>query len=107
MKKTASKIVFRFGTSDDSAKVASTIGTAPRSPAQPSSSRSRLVNLLKAVDAQTAAGLIASMSRNASATAGTATSSSRLGKTSRPRTMKSATWARNARPSWKATSWRR
>ena len=44
------------------------------------------------------------MSRNASASAGTATSSSRLGKTSRPSTMKSATWARNASPSWKATS---
>ena len=40
-KKTALKIVFAVSTSDESTNVARTIGTAPRSPAQPSSSRSR------------------------------------------------------------------
>ena len=55
-KKTALKIVFECGTSEESTNVASTIGTAPRSPAQPSSSRSREVKSLNAVDAQTATG---------------------------------------------------
>ena len=55
-KKTALKIVFEWVTSEESTNVASTIGTAPRSPAQPSSARSLFVNLLKSVEAQTAAG---------------------------------------------------
>ena len=42
-KKTALKIVSLCGTSEESTNVASTIGTAPRRPAQPSSSRSRCV----------------------------------------------------------------
>jgi hypothetical protein len=41
-KKTALKIVSLCGTREERTKVASTIGTAPRSPAQPRSSRSRV-----------------------------------------------------------------
>ena len=60
-KKTALKIVFEWVTSEESTNVASTIGTAPRRPAQPRSSRSLFVKLLNAVEAHTAAGRIRSI----------------------------------------------
>ena len=66
-KKTALKIVSFSGTSEERTNVASTIGTAPRRPAQPSRSRSRLVKSWKAVDAQTDAGRATSISSSASA----------------------------------------
>ncbi len=97
----------RLVTCDDSTNVARTIGTAPLSPAQPSRSRSRAVKSLNAVDTQTATGRIRNTSSSANASPETATSVSWRGNTSRPSTMNSATWARNARPSWKPTSCRR
>ena len=106
-KKTALKITLECGTCEESANVASTIGTAPRRPAQPSSSRSDAVKSLNAVDAQTAAGRTTRTSSSASARPEAATAGSSLGKTSRPSTMNRVTCARNAMPSWKATSCRR
>ena len=62
------------------------------------------MKLLNAVEAQTAAGRATSISTSAQREPGQATSSRSDGKTSSPRTMKSATCARKASPSWKATS---
>jgi hypothetical protein len=106
-KKTALKIVFALSTCEESTKVASTIGTAPRSPAQPSRRRSRALKSLSAVDTQTATGRTTKTRSSASARPEPATSVSWRGNTRRPSTMNSVTCARNAMPSWKPTSCRR
>ena len=106
-KNTTLKMVLAWGTFEERTKVASTIGTAPRSPPHPRSSRSRELNPFRAVDAQTATGRIRTTSNSASTRPARATSASWRGKTSRPSTMNSATCARKASPSWNATSCRR
>ena len=73
-KNTALKIVFALVTSDESTNVASTIGTAPLSPAHPRSSFSRAVKSLNAVDTHTAAGRMRNTRSSASASPEAATS---------------------------------
>ena len=90
------------GTSASTGNVASTTGTAPRSPAQPSTSRSRLPKLANSVAGKTASGRATAAATSASTVPSTAMSSSWCGNTSRPRVRNIPTWATHARPWWNA-----
>ena len=83
-KKTTSKTCVLPPTPAMTGKVASTTGTAPRSPAAESARRSLHVNRAGRVAMATATGRETKTSTSASTVPRTATSSSRLGKTSRP-----------------------
>ncbi len=85
-------------------KVASQIGVAPRSPAQPSSSRSRMRKGESAVAAKVASGRATRISTAESASPLTATSPRALGKTSSPSRMKSEICEIQPSPSWKVVS---
>ena len=87
--------------------MASTIGTAPRSPAQERNARSRQPKPWKSVETKTATGRATNVSTAVSAIAAPATGPRRLGKTSSPSTTNSVTCATNASPSWKVTIERR
>ena len=83
-------------------KVASQIGIAPRRPAQPSITRSRLLKGAKALETKAASGRATNISAADSSSPSPATSPSPLGKTSRPSRAKSEIWAIHERPWWKA-----
>ena len=101
-KKTMLKYSRLLGTPLITGKVASTTGTAPRSPAQPRTSRSRALKRSKAVASAVASGRATKATTRAIRVPSTSTSPSWLGKTSKPRVRKSVIWATQARPSWKA-----
>ena len=84
--------------------MASTTGTAPRRPAQPSTIRSRVSKRSKAVLTNVAIGRATNTSAQARAVALSATSSSRLGNTSRPSATNIAICATQASPSWKTVT---
>ena len=73
------------GTSAITAKVASTTGTPPRSPAQPSASRSRAVKSSKIVASAAATGRATTTTTSASTVPSKATSPRSLGNTSSPK----------------------
>ncbi len=106
-KKTAFRIWSDPSTPAITGSVASQIGTAPRSPAQPSISRSRMSNGAKIVETQTATGRARKISTAESSSPFPATSTSSLGKTSSPSRKKSAICEIHARPWWKTTIVRR
>ena len=106
-KKTMSKKVPAWGTSSMTGNVARTIGTAPRSPAQPSRADSRSEKRAQMVAASEASGRATNISTPATSRASPATSPKRLGNTSRPRVKKTAIWLTQARPSWKSATVRR
>ena len=82
-------------------KVARTTGTAPRRPAQPSTSRSADAKPLNAVATNTASGRATTAARRASTVPSTATSPRSAGNTSRPSVKNMPSCATQARPSWK------
>ena len=83
-------------------KVASQIGIAPRSPAQPSISRSRALNGEKTLAANAASGRATNISAAESSRPSTATSPSPLGKTNSPSRAKSEICETQESPWWKA-----
>ena len=100
-KKTTSKSWVLPPTPAMTGKVARTTGTAPRSPAPESARRSLHVNRAGRVEMATATGREMNTSTSASTVPRTATSSSRLGKTSRPSETNIATCPTQASPWWK------
>ena len=84
--------------------MASQIGVAPRSPAQPSISRSRTFSGASAVAAKAATGRATKISTAESAIPLSAISPRALGKISSPRRMKRAIWETQPSPSWKETT---
>ena len=101
-KKIALKIWSAPSTPAITGKVASQIGIAPRSPAQPSISRSRMSNGARALATTAASGRATNMSAAERSRASAATSPSWLGNTSRPRRKKSEICETHDRPWWKA-----
>ena len=101
-KKTTLKISVVSPTPATTGKVASQIGIAPRRPAQPSISRSRLSNGDSALATKAASGRATKISTTATSSAAPAWSSSPLGKTSSPSNTNSEIWAIQERPWWKA-----
>ena len=103
---TTKKIVLKISSASPTpattGKVASQIGIAPRRPAQPSISRSRLSNGAKALATKAASGRATKISTAESSRPSPATSTRPLGKTSRPSRTKSEIWATQERPWWKA-----
>ena len=83
-------------------KVASTTGTAPRSPAHPSTSRSRALYGRTRSRRRSRSGLATSIMTTATSVPSSSTSPSWLGNTSSPRVRKRAICATQASPSWKA-----
>ena len=88
-------------------KVASQIGVAPRSPAQPSITFSRTLKEVKVVARKVAIGRATKISAAESARPLTATLSRSLGKTSSPSRMKRPICETQPSPSWKETTLRR
>ncbi len=84
-------------------KVASQIGIAPRSPAQPSITRSRSVKRSVRLATAAASGRATKISTAEISRPSPATSTSWLGKTSRPSRKKSEICETQPRPWWKAT----
>ena len=84
----------------------STIGTAPRRPAQPSSARSRAREVAQRRRDPDGGGTDHEHEQRGEREPGSATAGRSLGNTSRPSTTNIVTCARNASPSWNATSWR-
>ena len=99
-KKTMLKNVLDSSTWSSTGKVASTTGTAPRSPAQPSTTRSAVVKRSKAVLTKAATGRATNTSTSASAVPLIATSPSSLGNTSSPSARNIAICATQASPWW-------
>jgi hypothetical protein len=99
-KKTMLKKVLDPSTSSITGKVASTTGTAPRRPAQPSTTRSAIEKRSNAVLTKVATGRATNTSTSASAVPLTATSPRSLGKTSRPSARNMEICAIQARPWW-------
>ena len=87
-------------------KVASQIGVAPRSPAQPSITFSRTLNEVNAVARKVASGRATKISTAESARPLTATPPRSPGKTSTPSRMKRPIWDTQPSPSWKETTLR-
>ena len=88
-------------------KIANTIGVAPRSPAQPSISRSRRSKSARSVNSTADSGrAIAAVTIAIAAPSGMMSSSS-LGNTRSPSIRKRPSCATQARPSWKVTIVRR
>ena len=85
-------------------KVASTTGTAPRRPAQPTTTRSPAVKRSNAVASAAVRGRAMKTSKSASAVPSSQTSSSLLGNTSSPRARNIAIWATQPRPWWKTVT---
>jgi hypothetical protein len=83
--------------------VANTIGVPPRSPAQPSISRSRRLNFAPSVEMTAAAGRAIAAVTNAIAAPSGMMSTSWAGNTSRPSVRKRPSCATHASPSWKVT----
>ena len=100
-KKAMLKYVLLSGTPSITGNVASTTGTPPRSPAQPSAKRSAALKWSKAVATKAATGRARATSTRAITVPSTQTSSSWLGNTSRPRVRKSPICATHASPWWK------
>ena len=92
------------GTFSITANVASTTGTAPRSPAHPSTMRSRALKSSNAVATATDSGRATNTRTSVSTVPSTHTSPSALGKTSRPRARNIAICATQASPSWKTVT---
>ena len=90
------------GTSAITGKVASTTGTAPRSPAQPSTIRSRLPSFANTVAGKTASGRATAAAISASTVPWSQMLSSWCGNTSRPSVRNMPTWATHASPWWNA-----
>jgi hypothetical protein len=101
-KKTMSKKRTLSGICSITGKVASTTGTAPRSPAQPMIRRSRAVNFANVVASAEPSGRATTATTSASTVPSTATSPSSDGNTSRPSVKNIVSWAIQARPSWNA-----
>ena len=99
-KKTMLKNVRDSSTWSSTGKVASTTGTAPRSPAQPSTTRSAVVKRSKAVLMKTATGRATKTSTSASAVPLIATSPRSLGNTSSPSARNIEICATHASPWW-------
>ena len=93
-----------WGTSAITGKIASTTGTAPRRPAQPSSPFSRASRPLPHVVASIATGRATKTTTSASSEPFHATWSRSAGNTSRPRVRNIASCATQARPSWNAVT---
>jgi hypothetical protein len=89
------------GTPSITGNVARTTGTAPRRPAQPSSSRSRTVKRSSAVPRIVAAGRATTTRISASSVPSITTSPSWLGKTSSPSARNIEICATQASPWWK------
>ena len=106
-KKTMLKMRSADATSATTGNVASQIGVAPRSPAQPIISRSRMSKRVDRVERTAATGRATRISAADSARPLSATSGSSLGKTSRPRMKKRPICATQLTPWWKATIVRR
>ena len=103
-KKTMLKNSVLCGTWAITGKVASTTGTAPRRPAQPSTRRSTAEKRSNAVATNTATGRATKSSTSASAVPSSATSGRSLGNTSRPSTTNRLIWASQPSPSWKTVT---
>ena len=97
-KKTMLKNSREWGTSAITGKVASTTGTAPRSPAQPRTSLSLTEKESSAVETKVATGRATNSRSSASTVPSIQTSSRRLGNTSRPRARNIVIWATQPRP---------
>jgi hypothetical protein len=89
------------------AKVANTTGTAPRSPAQPSTIFSPTLKPWPTVTSSVASGRAITAVTSAIAVPSSAIAPRSSGNTSSPRIRNSASWAIQARPSWKVTIVRR
>ena len=89
------------------AKVANTTGTAPRRPAQPSTSFSPTLNPWPTVTTSAASGRANTAVATAIAVPSSAIAPRSSGNTSRPRIRNRESWAIQARPSWKVTIVRR
>ena len=88
-------------------KVASTIGTAPRSPAHPTSADSRRRNPKPLIEITAARGRATKISTAAMRKPSPAIPPNSPGFTSRPSVRNSAIWLTQARPSWKSRTVRR
>ena len=87
--------------------MASTMGTAPRSPAQLTSTRSTSRNRIHPIDTSTASGRATRTSTTATPNAAAASASRRLGNTSRPSSRNNPICAVDANPSRKVRTARR
>lgn len=102
-KNTTLKITGASGTPASSGKVASTIGTAPRSPAQDTISLSARVSGVQASAISTLTGRATNARNSATASPLPATGGSCEGKTSRPSVRNITICISQAVPSWKRT----
>ena len=93
--------------SADTANVANTIGTAPRRPAQPSTSFSPVVNPWRTVTSSAASGRAKTAVTSAIAVPSSAMSPRSPAFTSSPSSRNSPSCATHARPSWKVMIVRR
>jgi hypothetical protein len=106
-KKTTSKNSSAPSTPAITGNVASTTGTAPRSPAHPSAIRSGTEKPRPMVPANAAIGRATNTSSSASRIPSSHTAPKSDGKTSSPRTRNMPSCATHARPSWKVVIVRR
>ncbi len=88
-------------TSAITGNVASTTGTAPRRPAQPSTTRSATPKPIRGVETNTASGRATTVTTKASTVPSTTNSPSCAGFTSSPSARNITTWASQPMPSWK------
>ena len=98
------KNVSDCGTSSITGKIASTTGTAPRSPAQPRNAFSGMLKPLPSVLTSVASGRATNTTTSASSVPSHATSSRSAGKTSRPSVRNIVSCATHAMPSWNAVT---